>query len=67
MLLVLTAVVSAPLFASSASVLRLKGYIPQNTTIVAAGESVRIASNADNFSYSVVDGAEARLLYVTTN
>jgi len=69
--LVLTAFfLSSALFAAGmndTAVLRLHAYIPERTTFTADEFGFSVASNANNFSYSVAEEGTNRTLFVVAN
>ncbi|MDT4762059.1 hypothetical protein [Sphaerochaeta sp. PS] len=69
-IIILLAVATSSLFSANANntaVLRLTAYIAEKTTITANDDGFIITSNTDNFSYSVQENANARMLFVVAN
>ncbi|MDT4762745.1 hypothetical protein [Sphaerochaeta sp. PS] len=68
--IILMAVATSSLFSAnvySTAVLRLSAYIADRTTITDTYDGFIISSNTDNFSYSVQEKAEERMLFILAN
>jgi hypothetical protein len=48
-------------------VANLHGYIPETTTFSQTSTGFDVVSNAYNFSYSVLDQTDTKVLFVTAN
>jgi len=67
---ILLAIVATSLFAASGgqtAVIRLTAYVPERTTFNTFDDEFIVASNANNFSYSVQQWAGTKMLFVMAN
>ena len=68
--IVLLAIVATSLFAANGNetaVLRLTAYVPEKTTFNTFDDEFIVASNAYNFSYSVQQSSNTKMLLVVAN
>jgi hypothetical protein len=49
------------------AVAKLHGYIPETTTFSQTSTGFEVISNAYNFSYSVLEQTDTKVLFVTAN
>ena len=67
---ILLSIAATSLFAVSGSetaVIRLTAYVPEKTTFNTYEDEFIVASNAHNFSYSVLQRAGTKMLFVIAN
>jgi len=67
---ILLAIAATSLFAATGSenaVARLTAYIPERTTFSTFDDEFIVASNANNFSYSVQQWTGTKMLFVMAN
>ncbi len=67
---IILAIAATSLFAAKGNetaVLRLKAYIAEKTTFNTLDDEFVVASNAHNFSYSVQQWADTKMLIVVAN
>ena len=68
--IVLLAIVATSLFAANGNetaVLRLTAYVPEKTTFNTFDDEFIVASNAYNFSYTVQQSSNSKMLLVVAN
>ncbi len=67
---ILLSLAATSLFAISGNetaVIRLTAYVPEKSTFTIGDDDCIVASNAHNFSYSVQQWANTKMLYVVAN